>query len=213
MQEGARELERVSQNRRARLEWALDFAQRRLDQLPEPAWLATQAEVAAFSRPSGGWFDQPVERSVAAEDEIRQTQQAFRKIFLALIGTRRATLGPYRFEEVITTRPSVGAEVAPVSESGTTVEYRGLKHDKLMTFLLARSLEEYAHLIRVCPAPAPRREPGEVCGRWFLAERSNQAYCSPQCQSRTATRRSRAQAARTRSGRARAAAKGKNDGK
>jgi hypothetical protein len=53
---------------------------------------------------------------------------------------------------------------------------------------LIRHVQEYGHLIKKCPAPAVRATKGEVCGKWFLAKRPNQEYCSATCVSRKTTR-------------------------
>lgn len=53
---------------------------------------------------------------------------------------------------------------------------------------LYRLILDYGHLIKKCPAPALRAKEGELCGKWFLAERPNQQYCSTRCLSRRTTR-------------------------
>jgi len=45
--------------------------------------------------------------------------------------------------------------------------------------------------VKECPAPLARGAKDERCGRWFLAGRPNQIYCSPRCQSRATTRAAR----------------------
>jgi hypothetical protein len=57
--------------------------------------------------------------------------------------------------------------------------------------LLGLLIAKKGHLLRACPAPAPRSQPKASCGQWFLAKRPNQAYCSASCQSRATTRASR----------------------
>lgn len=56
---------------------------------------------------------------------------------------------------------------------------------------LVRLIMGYGHLVKECPAPAPRGEEGETCGTWFVAKRPNQEYCSATCQSRATTRANR----------------------
>jgi hypothetical protein len=53
---------------------------------------------------------------------------------------------------------------------------------------LGRAIVEAGHLLKVCPAPAPRGEQGKTCDTRFVASRPNQAYCSAKCQTRAATR-------------------------
>jgi len=54
--------------------------------------------------------------------------------------------------------------------------------------VLCRLLVEHGHLLKECGAPEPRGGQGDTCGTWFVANRSRQAYCSPRCQTRAATR-------------------------
>lgn len=54
-------------------------------------------------------------------------------------------------------------------------------------WLLGQDIEKAGHLVKTCPAPAPRREPGDTCGRTFVAKRPNQTYCSATCQTRAST--------------------------
>ena len=57
---------------------------------------------------------------------------------------------------------------------------------------LAQEMEVAGHLLKACAAPPPRGKATERCGRWFVQRRPQQAYCSPQCQSRASTRAYRA---------------------
>ena len=58
-------------------------------------------------------------------------------------------------------------------------------------FALDRLVGEVGHLAKECPAPAVRAKSDEVCGRWFVAKRPTQDYCSSTCQSRASTRAAR----------------------
>ena len=56
---------------------------------------------------------------------------------------------------------------------------------------LDRLIAAHGHLVKECPAPAVRGKVDEICGRWFVAKRPNQDYCSATCQSRASTRAAR----------------------
>ncbi len=52
---------------------------------------------------------------------------------------------------------------------------------------LGKLLVDYGHLVKECPAPKLRGQPGETCETWFVASRPNKLYCSSACQSRATT--------------------------
>lgn len=59
--------------------------------------------------------------------------------------------------------------------------------DRALTALLLR----YGHLVKQCPAPRLQNGSTTPCESWFVAKRTNNLYCSPQCQSRATTYRKR----------------------
>jgi hypothetical protein len=61
----------------------------------------------------------------------------------------------------------------------------------LAAIALDRLIGVHGHLVKECPAPAIRAKAEEICGRWFVAKRPNQDYCSSTCQSRASTRATR----------------------
>jgi hypothetical protein len=50
--------------------------------------------------------------------------------------------------------------------------------------VLGRLILDAGHLLRECPAPKGSRP----CGKWFVANRPRQEYCSPKCQTRVTSR-------------------------
>ncbi len=75
-------------------------------------------------------------------------------------------------------------DIQPGRNKGAEWETRALH-------VLGQLIDECGHLLKECPAPASRGTEGETCGKWFLASRPNQKFCSAQCQSRTTTRAAR----------------------
>lgn len=63
--------------------------------------------------------------------------------------------------------------------------------DELAARALDRLILQYGHFVKACPAPELRTTTGATCGRWFVASRPSQDYCSPRCQSRATTRAAR----------------------
>jgi hypothetical protein len=61
-------------------------------------------------------------------------------------------------------------------------------HWNILDYCLQNAIRDYGELLKRCPAPAVRAKKGETCGRWFLAKRPNQEYCSATCVSRKTTR-------------------------
>lgn len=119
--------------------------------------------------------------STPSQDEAEQTLTAFQEIFTAVIRRQRADLGKIETRPALLWAKDVNRFV--LKESGAGIVDRAV-------LVLARLLEEFGHLVKECPAPAPRGT-RKACGTWFVASRPNQTYCSARCQSRATTRASR----------------------
>jgi predicted nucleic acid-binding Zn ribbon protein len=59
----------------------------------------------------------------------------------------------------------------------------------IATVNLLRLIRKYGHLIMRCDAPAAHLI--SKCGKWFLARRTDQRFCSKQCTSRVTSKRHR----------------------
>lgn len=129
-----------------------------------------------------------------ADDEVKETLQAFRKAIERAVHRERISAGEiigeiigrrFRAGEVLTFLSAVWDASAGrfVAWDGDTAEW-----PTRVMFTLVRLLVEWGHLVKECPAPASRGREGEACGVWFVANRPTQEYCSGTCQSRASTR-------------------------
>ncbi len=201
-----------------RLAWAIDFVQKDLRALTPGDWLNLRSHLSAFAwtdvlssvspllRSHRGLMVERLRYALASEEEARQAHETFRQILDRVIRQTRVDLGHYRVQLVLSRRETASgwvmdphiSSVHPVKQAAstlTTVADFTEAPVTRATFVLAHLLGPYAHLVKACPAPASRRAGGGRCGRWFLAKRPNQNYCSHQCQARAATRAHRGRVA------------------
>lgn len=191
---------RVGREPRERLAWALAFAQRDLDSLTPGGWEDIRWELWAFTlipfwKPAEAGGDQ--ERIYEAYDfaeqaDVISAQTKFGETLWDLQHKGWSMIGPvtellivpwsktetgqhFRVAFEALTHgavPSPGSLYWPLSEFSTYAESR--------FGLLIGQFGEYLH---ICPE--------KDCGRWFVANRTNQDYCSSRCQMRSATNRYR----------------------
>jgi len=180
---------RVGMTPRARLQWALDFARRDLATLTTFDWENLRREIMAFdiflipydqaatARPA-----QRLEESVRVpatfplqpvplpnREKLQRSHDDFQQYISPLIQKKEVKI------------PLGGSTVyvLPTPVHGRTffhVQNRG----PLGLTTLAHLLGAFAPLVRACAE--------QQCGRWFVAGRLNQHYCSPRCQSRATSR-------------------------
>lgn len=198
--------------------WAIQFAQKDLSVMTGGDWYNLQLELAAFATdPRSGLSGR---EGVPSDKDVREIQQEFARIFSTLIRDGQVKIGRYEVNLIVHGKSSSAMTEKPVSYDlpymmywfGFVVVGRSTKRvhrgpgmlvkaltagEPHETWVLGMLLQTHAHLVKACPAPRPRSTKGEVCGRWFLANRPNQAYCSRRCQSRTTTRESREAIAKT----------------
>jgi len=176
---------RVGQAPPERLGWAVTFAQRDLDTFTSGEWTDTATELRSFLNfPFGGAHPRLPEHPLTnldewpthavAEADIRAVQQAFRNFIEVLVINKWADTGEL----------SVGISVFLTQDpqhpgrSGVSVVART---DSIVTkalWALVTLLTAYGDRLRQCPE----------CRRFFVAGRTNQAYCSNLCVSRKTTR-------------------------
>ncbi|MFI5339685.1 MAG: hypothetical protein ACHQ7N_07595 [Candidatus Methylomirabilales bacterium] len=168
---------RVGESWEHRLAWALGFVQLDPKSMSQADWYNARCELAAaFSQEASTY------------EEVREIQQQFKRAISELLQTRRVRLGNFEFELTVEIERST-----PKSRPRARLHEIIIGDPKRQAvYFLAHLLGEFGHLIKTCPAPAVRAE--QRCGRWFLAGRPNQLYCSPRCQSRTNTRAARGKA-------------------
>jgi hypothetical protein len=195
-----------------RLHWAVDFAGKDLGALTPGDWLNLQLELEVFSTTHAAVpfqqepfsfphprvedvFDvDPLHGSkqmVRSDEEVRRVHQEFRRIFSDLIRTGQSDLGLFKFRLIASRRKG------PTGKERASLLIKGLSnHVEHDTYMLADLLRMYGHLVKACPAPAPRSREVVECGAWFVADRPNKTYCSRRCQSRATTKVYRARKAR-----------------
>ena len=158
------------------LGWALDFAQTELDRLEPTGWYSLRLELAAFLIPFSVEIPQR-HGSLPSDEEVREVHGSFARIFSTLMRDHRVKIGRYDVELDVDENGVAGIGLQSASRTGPYV-----------TWLMLLNFEVRGqYMIRTCLAPAPRARKGQGCGRWFLASRDTQVYCSRRCQSRAAT--------------------------
>jgi hypothetical protein len=124
-----------------------------------------------------------------ADEDVKAVLNGFDVMLAAVKERREVPVGRFQARRVVRwlnfpAQKCVRYMIRDEVESNQTWELRARVR-------LARVIEEAGHLLKECPAPAPRGEAGDTCGIWFVASRPNQEYCSATCQSRATTRAQR----------------------
>ena len=179
--------QRIEAENGRRVGWVLRFAQKDLRNMTAGDWYNLRLDLAAFILP----FQKTKEDvTLPSRHEVRQIHQRFRAVLSELIRVGRVKIGGYRSIELV--REQTGATTMLVHASSSA------SPTQPYILYLSILLFERQHLVKACPAPAPRGARGESCGQWFLARRPNQVYCSRRCQTRASTRAFRQARARKR---------------
>lgn len=182
---------RVGETPAGRLRWGLNFLQMNLLDLTEGDWANLRRELFAFDHGQIPYeskdprsrkvlrllkSDSPAPTSRRAhlppKEEVQQVQAQFRRVVEELLESKTVDVGP------ITTTLSIFC----IPEEGVSYFVRAPDLEKAPRGLwtLAHLLGAFAAFVRKCPEPK--------CGRWFLAGRKTQWYCSTRCQTRATTR-------------------------
>ncbi len=186
--------ERVGDTPRAHLEWALRQiesyqltpADRENQRLEIAAFVARRQVKPVWTGVLEG-SDEKVD--APTDKEVKQVLEGFRVMLTAAKERREVHIGQIKIRRVaqwaeLPANKYVRYEIHDEVESDETWELRA-------RVVLGRAIGKAGHLLKECPAPAPRGEPGDTCGTWFVAKRPNQEYCSATCQSRASTRAAR----------------------
>ncbi len=191
---------RVGREPRERLAWALVFAQRDLGSLTPGDWENIRWELWSFTLTpwwklaEAGWgqgriyeaYDFPEQADViSAQTKFGETLADLQHKGFSMIGpVAEILIVPWsRTEKGQTLRvaleeltpgefPPPDSLYCPLSEFSIYAESR-----------FGLLIGQFGEYLQICPE--------EDCGRWFVANRSNQDYCSSRCQMRAATNRYR----------------------
>lgn len=180
-------LDRIGRTPRERLAWVVSLAEKAPKDFLPGDWENLRLELAVFCSygPSGFY-----EAGLAARggeivrpsvEEAKQLHTMLGEMILLAIQRKRIPLGS------VTREPVVSWDNRGKRFLWAEVPYRkgwSLRAKEVLAALLV----DFGHLVKECPAPAPRGQEGEACGTWFVAGRPNQDYCTPQCRSRATTR-------------------------
>jgi hypothetical protein len=184
--------------KRQRLVWAVAFAQEPLSQLSPGRLYDLRLEFTVFLVWAGGrsFVGQSNEVALPSVEELDAAQAGFSQIIACVVKGEDILVGHYAV--TLTLRAKNGR--AHLSEGlnlkEVTVPEQARYGLARVLGELDRALMEAGYLgpiIKACPAPKVRGADAEPCGRWFVG-RPNQVYCSSQCQTRAASRATRARA-------------------
>jgi len=195
-QEVRRAARRVGVTSENRLAWAIAFAQRSPETMTQGDWVNAQSELAALLGAEPG---SPLELLwPVGRRETEVAQRTFRRVLDAAVRRRDVPLGRHElFLDWLPwprSSPPRGMARWPPGDGRYSLIHLDRKRPAAAALhRLGQDLELAGHFLKACPAPAPRGKPTESCGRWFIQRRPQQAYCSPQCQSRASTRAYRAE--------------------
>ncbi len=181
--------QRVGDTAREHLQWALRQVETPPGQRTPGDTENLRKEIAAFiaRRPvppvySGVLTGDDKGVDVPSDGDVAEILDAFDKMLMAALRRERIPVATVPLSRSLIWYPSSEGFIAldnVKKEESWSMRAR---------WVLGRDIEKAGHLLKKCPAPAPRGEPGEICGTLFVARRPNQTYCSATCQTRAATR-------------------------
>ena len=200
--EGESLIRRVGRTRIKRLEWAINFAQVEFEKLTPGDYDNLRLELSAFINlgdhgdiaPS---FVPPEGEAltVVSSKIVHTVNRSFRRILDSFENKQCAELGPFKIGYSLTLAGWVAGEVkrrgkrqidAAVEEFFDRRQQQRLLYgdrDQVALLTFGQLLDQFISGVRRCL--------DETCGRWFVAWRSNQEYCTRTCKSRAATRAKR----------------------
>ncbi len=193
----------VGSSPRQNMEWALSRVEKNPSEYTPGALQDLLQEIAVFCRfkskvpgqgaISGGSDDEAID--APTEAEAREVLDIFLEMLGKAIRRERIHAGTLKIREEVFwwIWPKSSLALGPKRDqymlSSRVVD--AVEWKDLARRAIAHAIVQAGHLLKECPAPAPRGDAGEVCGNWFVAKRPNQEYCSATCQTRASTRAAR----------------------
>jgi len=196
-------IERVGRTRTVRLAWALKFAQTDLARLMPGDRDNLTVELSAFIELADhGDFTSSF---IPPENEtlriipfklVRAVHRSFGRVLASFEREQCAELGPFKIGYFLQLPDWVFKEwkrrgkhqldevVGAYFESSRQQRLLYGDTDQVALLGFGQLLDQFLSELRKCP--------DEKCGKWFVAWRSNQEYCTRTCKSRSATRAKRA---------------------
>ncbi len=185
----AEAMRRVGRDSKDRLQWVLGFTQRDLGSLTPGDWDNLRLELPAFATSPVVWehlratLDRiPLAQNslvpALTETEITQLQGEVRGLLDRLYKHGTARIGPLSVTYQVSRQEGTPAFSMPGVLPASPGDFRSRVLQTMAELLLG-----YAGLLKLCHEAK--------CGRWFVAGRPNQLYCSLRCQSRAKTRQYR----------------------
>ncbi len=182
--------QRVGDTPREHLQWALRHVETPPGQRTPGDRENLRMEIAALiaRRPvppiySGVLMGDDKGLDAPSDDEVVQILGAFNEMLTAALNREKVPVATVKLSRFLSWHPA--SERFVPDERVKDIEDTWLLSAR---WLIGQDIEKAGHLLKECPAHAPRGEPGETCKTLFVAKRPNQTYCSGTCQTRAATR-------------------------
>lgn len=184
-------MRRVGSTPKDHLSWVVRVVQQSPDELTEGDRLNLRTELWHFFRLAGARITgrpldrphipgEPLDWEAPTPEETNDILQRYREVVETVI--RRGAI-------------SLGTSTSEVGVAWDQPQQRFREYERIRggwreraPRVLGPIIEECGHLVKACPAAAPRSKGDETCGRWFVAKRPTQEYCSAICQNRANTR-------------------------
>ncbi len=173
---------RIGIGGKKRLNWAVAKVQQPPDKMTAGDLANLRLELALFCQLEGGRaIGSDWESDLPTDKEAKEMLKHVERIIAQTVGRQQVYIGRFDSEVIAEWDETIGCY--------TQTEHLNRGWRELTKLAIGRLIMECGHLLKECPAPAPRGLLGEMCNVWFVARRPNQIYCSPACQSRTNTRK------------------------
>jgi hypothetical protein len=188
----------------AALQWAVQFAREDLGSLRSGDLLNVRGELLAFSffNPHQSSRNRPRSETPQGSvglptfEETRKSQERFYEILEPFIARGEVTVRPMSLTYRLVRHDRIrGRRAKTLTDTFFPISLQGLPKERLVSLIPFVRERSFSHmplgvevLIQLLAAHGKLVETCPECGRWFVAGRTNQAYCSGRCVSRKTTR-------------------------